>query len=370
VRAFQGDEDGMSGRFLYAWPSTPAYRELTNEVSEIHPELQSALRALARLPAEDAERGLVPQAVPLSSGALAAFEEYRRHVDNLKRGLDGLERQWLVKSETHVLRLAGALTYFTWAFGLGTSSGEEPREVTEEVMAAAIALTREYFWPHARAALRQVGLTDRHRNARRVLCWITAHGKDEVSREDVRREALGRTLDAEQAQAVIDALVKWGWLREVAMKTGGRPLYRWHVNPKLFAPQGAAERAERPERPEKTPLSATSRHFPPSPETGEKRREVPDEPPSRPLRPFRQRKAGRADPVVEAPPPSDPRPVSAPRRRCTTCGGSGEITRAGGLRSPCHDCRRHEYLAWSREQVRRRNPPALGPDGDSLDDLE
>ena len=39
ARAFQGDEDGMYGRFLFAWPSTPEYRPLTNEVNEVEPEL-------------------------------------------------------------------------------------------------------------------------------------------------------------------------------------------------------------------------------------------------------------------------------------------------------------------------------------------
>ena len=42
ARAFAGDEDGMYGRFLYGWPSTPDYRPLTNEVSEVEPEFQSA----------------------------------------------------------------------------------------------------------------------------------------------------------------------------------------------------------------------------------------------------------------------------------------------------------------------------------------
>ena len=29
----------MYGRFLFAWPSTPEYRPLTNEVNEVEPEL-------------------------------------------------------------------------------------------------------------------------------------------------------------------------------------------------------------------------------------------------------------------------------------------------------------------------------------------
>jgi Protein of unknown function (DUF3987) len=249
ARAFQGDEDGMYGRFLYGWAATPDYRPLTNEVAEIEPELQSALKALIRLPAEDADNVFAPQVIPLSQEAVEKFEDYRRYVDKMKRGLDGVERQWLVKSESQVLRLAGALTYFTWAFTLGTSGGNglamitadlEPREVGEEFMSAAIRLAKEYFWPHARAALRQIGLTDRHRNARRVLRWIAAHGKHEVSREDIRRDALSQSLDAEQTQDLIDAIVRWGWLREDSTRTPGRTRRRWRVNPKLLSLGGTA----------------------------------------------------------------------------------------------------------------------------------
>jgi hypothetical protein len=117
----------------------------------------------------------------------------------------------------------------------------EPREVGEEFMSAAIRLAKEYFWPHARAALRQIGLTDRHRNARRVLRWIAAHGKQEVSREDIRRDALGQSLDAEQTQDLIDDLEKrWGWLKEDSVRPPGRTRRRWLVNPKLFVLSTAA----------------------------------------------------------------------------------------------------------------------------------
>jgi hypothetical protein len=49
ARAFAGDEDGMYARFLYVWPLPPDYRPLTNVVSEVEPEFQSALIALVRL---------------------------------------------------------------------------------------------------------------------------------------------------------------------------------------------------------------------------------------------------------------------------------------------------------------------------------
>jgi Protein of unknown function (DUF3987) len=256
ARAFAGDEDGMYGRFLYGWPSTPGYRPLTNEVSEVEPEFQSALTALVRLPSEDADGAFAPQDVGLSEGAFKKFEQFRQFVDEAKRGLDGRERQWFVKGETQVLRLAGTLAYMAWAISLGASlsngaegiaSALEPTAIAEQFMIAAIRLWLEFFWPHARAALRQIGLSERHANARRVLRWLKAHSKNEVSREETRREALSQSLDADQTQSLIDSLVKAGWLREItksAGPSGGRPARRWLVNPMLFMGAQTAQIAE------------------------------------------------------------------------------------------------------------------------------
>jgi len=253
ARAFAGDEDGMYGRFLYGWPSTPDYRPLTNEVREVEPEFQNALNALVRLPSEGAAGHFAPQDIWLSEGAIEKFEGFRQFLDRTKRGLDGRERQWFVKGETHVLRLAGTLAYMAWAISLGLFSSDgvkgitralEPKMIESEFMDAAIRLWREYFWPHARAALRQVGLNERHTNARRVLRWIKANSKGEVSREEVRREALGQSLDASQTQHLLDGLVKAGWMREIATKTPGRTRRRWQVNPSIYSTAESAECAE------------------------------------------------------------------------------------------------------------------------------
>jgi hypothetical protein len=43
-------------------------------------------------------------------------------------------------------------------------------------------------------------------------------------------------------------LVKAGWLRPEVKPTGGRPAYRWTVNPKLLGPAEIPEIPEIPER--------------------------------------------------------------------------------------------------------------------------
>jgi Protein of unknown function (DUF3987) len=239
ARTFSGDEDGMYARFLFGWPATPAYAPLSDAIGEVDPVFQDILTKLIRLPDEDASGQFAPRVIPLARDARDRFEGYRIWVDGVKRGLDGREQQWLVKSESQVLRLASTLTYLDWASlggGSGTgvgriSAGLEPSEVPETCMVAAIRLLCEYFWPHTRAALRQIGLTDRHRDLRRALRWIKASGRTEVSLKDIRREAFGGVLDAERTRDLLDRLVTARWLRPEKTDTGGRPLERWQVNP-------------------------------------------------------------------------------------------------------------------------------------------
>ncbi len=258
ARAFAGDEDGMYARFLFAWPRAPDYRPLINGVSEVEPELQNALMALIHLPSENVENVFAPQAVWLSHPAIAKFEEFRQMVDKKKRGLDDHERQWFAKGESTVLRLAGTLAYMAWAIALGAPSSSgidgitsslEPKTIDEQFLTAAIRLWHEFFWPHARAALRQIGLNDRHKNARRVLQWVKVNGKsEEVSREEIRREALGQKPDADETQRLLDVLAKAGWVKKTTTKTAGRAIHRWHFHPRLFVDHpaesaGSAERA-------------------------------------------------------------------------------------------------------------------------------
>jgi hypothetical protein len=270
ARAFDGDEDGMYSRFLYGWPAKPRYTPLSDSIGEIDPKFQALLMKLIRLPTEplledhndspelpssitgtmDSEK-FVPRIIPLSSEAREVFEDYRQFVDRTNLGLEGREAQWLAKSETHVLRLAGTLTFLAWAdadpgAGLeGIIAGIEPTEIDKKFMVDAVKLIEGYFWPHARAALRQIGLTDRHRHARRVLRWARANDQHEVSLRDIRRDALAHSVDVEQTRDLVDRMVKAGWLRaEPVIQTGGRPRERWTVNPKLFEGAGSAESAE------------------------------------------------------------------------------------------------------------------------------
>ena len=130
-------------------------------------------------------------------------------------------------------RVAGTLCYLDWAM----DGGPEPQTVEAWFIEAAVRLWRNYFWPHSRAAVRQIGLTDHHAEARRVLRWIRAGRRALVSREDVRRDALSQRLNADEVQTILDELVRAGWMREVTARAEGpgRAARRWAVNPTLLS---------------------------------------------------------------------------------------------------------------------------------------
>src|SRR5262249_42811403 len=147
-------------------------------------------------------------AISLSLEATETFEQFLRFMHDGKRSLDGREREWWCKTPAHVLRLAGTLACLDWAM----SGGEEPSLIEDRFVKSSVRLIRNYFWLHSRAALRQIGLSERHANERRVLRWIAANKRDEVSVMDIRRNALAQSLDAQETLDVIGTLVKAGWL--------------------------------------------------------------------------------------------------------------------------------------------------------------
>jgi hypothetical protein len=232
ARSFKGDSDGMHARVLFAWPDEPAFHGLTEEVTEIEPELMNALCRIVDLPAGE-DDVFAPRDIRLSAGARAQFEQFRQFQHHGRDALDGREREWWAKGPSQVLRLAGTLCFLDWAM----EGGSEPDIVDVRFVDAASRLWRDYFWPHSRAAVRQIGLTDRHAEARRVLRWARAGHRDVISREDVRRDALSQRFNADEVDGLLQVLVTAGWLQKMAGEPRpgpGRPTNRWAVNPKLI----------------------------------------------------------------------------------------------------------------------------------------
>jgi len=218
-------DGGIVARFLFAGAQRPPLRALDDTVG---PNAQPALARLRDMP--DIRRD-----VPLDRDARAAFDDFRRAHEADVGDLDGLAAQWWAKGPGTVLRLAGVLTFLAWA--ARPDDATEPAQVPAWAIRAAAALWWDYLWPHADALFRRAGNSEQQRQVGRVLRWLAAQRLRDVSREQIRREALAQAVNADGADDIAATLVDGGWLRPVDHQpTGrpGRPPRRWHVNPALW----------------------------------------------------------------------------------------------------------------------------------------
>jgi hypothetical protein len=251
--ALEGTGDGLAARFLYAWPGPAPYRSLRTLKPIREDEAVSALQRIARAVGIPEK----PLVLSFEDRAVTAFDVSleRLHPETLKA--EGLMAGWLGKGRGTVARLAAVLALLDWTANR-PSNALPPTVITTQHLCAAWDLWERYYRPHAQAVFERAGPADGDRqgkhkarqHARRVIGWIRARGVKEVSREEVRREALSQRVNAAGADEVILALEQAGVLREVEVEeedypARGRPARRWQVNPGLLA-KPAAQIAESP----------------------------------------------------------------------------------------------------------------------------
>jgi hypothetical protein len=224
--ALAAGDDRVIARCLFAWAERPSFQPLSEMAVAARPEEYTALRHLYDMP--DTAR-----AIPLETEALSSFDGFRRMHDAEAGRFEGREAAWWGKGPGTVLRLAGTLTYLAWA--IQPKGTEEPAQVPAWTIKAASRLWQSYLWPHARAVFRLAGNAEGDSQSQKVLRWIRRQGRTEVSRTELRRDALGRTCNAAATERIAESLVRSGWLKPIqAEREGrGRPPARWSVNPAL-----------------------------------------------------------------------------------------------------------------------------------------
>jgi len=230
AEAFQGSDDGMAARFLYAWPEMPKYISLMDRRIPRDDMALDMLQHIATVANPEQ-----PLTMSFDSAALGFFDGLllRMHAEAEAAGSDGLMAGWLGKGRGTVARLAGVLTLLQWS---ENGAQDAPRGIDRPTVEAAADLWRNYFRPHAETVFGQAGKADRDRHARKVVRWLKARKPVDVSATTLRREALLQTLDATETEQVIARLEEAGFLRPAPVTVGpkgGRPARRWQVNPAL-----------------------------------------------------------------------------------------------------------------------------------------
>jgi hypothetical protein len=226
----QADEH-FASRFLFAWPTLPAHCPLVTCKPARDDEALAALRriaAKARTPDD-------PLELIVDERGLSAFDGFLSSLQAELGQTEGLEMAWLGKGRGTVARLAGVLELLAWS-ALGPSG--PPGHIGQEQVERAVRLWSDYFRPHARALFHRTLPSESERKARRVARWLRDRGLNEVSREQVRREALNSSVNASDAEQVLYRLQAAGIVERIHYESparGGRPPNRWWINPALTA---------------------------------------------------------------------------------------------------------------------------------------
>ena len=229
AEALEGTPDGLAARFLFAWPSPPAQRGL---IDDKPPREDEAVTMLHRI------GGAVgtpdrPLTLVFHEDAVKSFDRFLTWLQEEIRGTEGAEAGWLGKGRGTVVRLAAIFALLDWSRHAPTA--RPPGTVRRDHVEAATRLWRDYFRPHGRAVLDRCAPSDFERQVRRVVRWLKKAGaKAETTREEVRRHALGKTVNAGQADLVLGRLWSAGIVRPAAYDPppqGGRPPQRWEINP-------------------------------------------------------------------------------------------------------------------------------------------
>ncbi len=174
-----------------------------------------------------------PLVLAFDQDAVKAFDGFLTKLDVARRTAEGLEADWMGKGSGTVARLAGVFKLLAWS---GSNAGGTPSGIGDAAVETAARLWSDYFRPHANLVFDRAGPTDLQRQARRVVRWLKANGRTDVTREDIRCRALCRSVNASRTDLVLGRLWSGGVVRPVAHMSapqGGRPPQLWQVNPAL-----------------------------------------------------------------------------------------------------------------------------------------
>lgn len=224
----------VAARFLYALPAPPPFQPLAGRQRARDDDALALLRSIRGKAGTMGD----PLHVPVDDDGLAALDRFLGRLHAEVRDAQGLEAAWLGKGRGVVPVLAAVLHLLDWSATQSSDPSAGLLDIGRDAIERATLLWSGYYRAHAKAFFDRMAPCDLDSRARRVVRWLRSCGLDAVAREDVRRTALGQTVNASEADRVLARLTEAGVLRPIAPEAGpkgGRPALRWAVNPALQA---------------------------------------------------------------------------------------------------------------------------------------
>ncbi|MHB1304591.1 MAG: DUF3987 domain-containing protein [Acidiphilium sp.] len=233
---FRDADDGLLGRFIWAWPEPPSFH-----LSRTTPGIEWAIEALDRLRLLDLapdDRGeMRPVNVPLVEPAIAMMERFGQDMQAVQQEAGGLLRSAYGKARGIALRLSIGLEYLWWCGQDGMAP--PPAEISENALAAACDMVADYFMPMAARVYGDAAATQADRDATTLARWIMKEKPDAVHVRTLQRHVRLPGLNtAEKIHAAAEVLIEADWLAPAPRGTqNGRARLAFPVNPTLYEPQ-------------------------------------------------------------------------------------------------------------------------------------
>jgi hypothetical protein len=186
-----------------------------------------------------------PAWIRFTSAADAVLRDFERWIEpRLAEGEDLPHLAgWANKLAGGIARIA-AILHVTAAID---DSGTIPATINRETVEAAVRIGRDYLLPHALAAFGLMGADPRLGDAKRVLAWLPrfvnsvncVKGVGVISKRDIHAHVLGSKYHTEEVDAIIDLLVKRGYLRlfldPKREGPGRKPSPRYEIHPSVLS---------------------------------------------------------------------------------------------------------------------------------------
>lgn len=231
---FNGPDDGLVARFLWAWPDKLPFKRPRRPADMAI--LEAVYRRLDGLSWAIGSDGRdAPVTLALDADAADIFEDWQ--ADNSATDLEatGLYASFVGKMDGVVLRLALVAEMSRWAF----SGGDEPRSVTARSLIAAAAFVDDYAKPMAQRVYGDAALPKVERDAAVLARYLIR-----LNQRVVNKRALSRSphksehgLRGDALGDALEHLATADWLRDASARDGesiGRKREDYAVNPRVF----------------------------------------------------------------------------------------------------------------------------------------
>ena len=238
----QDTNDGLAGRFLFAFPDPVRPTRPKPSLALTWP--LDAMRRLSELPMDRSGFDDAPIVRRLTEEAANRFQEWRLvHGDERVEGM--AQGAW-GKMPGQVLRIALTVTLLGWSV---TPNAPEPEWIDLPTIEAAIGFIDNYAKPMTLRVFGEAATPADLRATTALARWIVAKRPGRFNARQVRNEAGCPSLlrEAAQMNAACAGLVDAGWLRpegERADGGKGRAPLNFMVNPDLWAALAATAAPE------------------------------------------------------------------------------------------------------------------------------